>query len=319
MNSLALCTWNGSKYLPEQLGSIIGQTRPVEEIVVGDDQSSDQTREILEELIRSNSDKVRVTYNAERLGSTKNFSEAISRCHGEIIFLSDQDDVWRVDKVETICRVFETRPEVGFVFSDAEIVDDQLRPSGSFLWEAVKFDRRRRKMLSTEEGWKVLLKSWVVTGATMAFRAKYRDLILPIPQTWVHDAWIALLIRSVSSCCAIDEPLIKYRQHASQQIGERRRNWLDEYRVASRMSVETFVRLHEMFSQLRRRLDERPQYAPDPLFLKELDEKIEHLQCRIDMRTRGSRILRSVAELWRGRYQRYSQGWKAFLQDVLIR
>src|ERR1051325_7345189 len=101
-----MCTYNGAEFLPAQWESILAQSRPPDEIVVCDDGSSDQTRSLLEQLAKESSIPVTLRFNQANLGSVKNFEQAIRLCTGEIIALSDQDDVWRNDKLQTIEETF---------------------------------------------------------------------------------------------------------------------------------------------------------------------------------------------------------------------
>src|SRR6185503_4811707 len=109
----------------------------------------------------------------------------------------------------------------GLVFSDAEIVDENLNSTGRRMWNEVGFDAHQQKLVTQGRALDVLITGWTVTGATMAFRSEYRNLSLPIPTNiqMIHDGWIALTIAAVADVIMIDEPLIKYRQHERQQIG----------------------------------------------------------------------------------------------------
>lgn len=214
-----MCTYNGSKYIKEQLASILFQTRLPDELVICDDGSADDTVNIIKGLLENTSVPVRLYVNEKNLGSTKNFERAVNRCMGDIIVLSDQDDVWNVDKLHQLERIFIENPYCGGVFSNASVVDDQLSPLGYTLWDAVLFNNRERQDFFHGKPFNVLLKHNVVTGATMAFRSSYKKDILPIPDIWIHDAWIILIISTLSDIIPIAEPLIKYRQSAGQQIG----------------------------------------------------------------------------------------------------
>jgi hypothetical protein len=110
---------------------------------------------------------------------------------------------------------------VGFVSSDAEVVDDDLRPLGERLWNSLGFDETRRHKLKTGRRMEVLLPGWTVTGATMAFRSTFLPLVVPIPNhlAVIHDGWIAAVVGAVANVAFIEEPLVLYRQHPQQQIG----------------------------------------------------------------------------------------------------
>jgi glycosyltransferase involved in cell wall biosynthesis len=223
--SVRMCTYNGAPYLSEQLQSIAAQTRPPDELVVCDDGSTDATRRILEAFAADVSIPVRLYVNERTLGSTRNFERAIGLCAGEIIALADQDDVWRPEKLARAAAILGAFPEVGLVFSDAALVDAAARPLGRRLWEVVGGTRAARQLRRRDRAFRLLLPGWTVTGATMAFRAKFRPLVLPIPAdiAMIHNGWIALMISTVARVHFIDEPLMLYRQHGAQQIGARRK------------------------------------------------------------------------------------------------
>ncbi|MBC7797300.1 MAG: glycosyltransferase family 2 protein, partial [Pyrinomonadaceae bacterium] len=220
--SIALCTYNGERYLREQLESIASQTRKPDEIIVCDDCSQDATVEIVRDFARNAAFAVRLYVNEENLRSTKNFERAISLCTGDVIFLSDQDDVWHESKLEKFAAEFEQDENVNLVFCDAELVDENLKPLGKTSWKALQFDAKQQTAVNEGRGAMILLNRNVVSGCMTAFRARYKNLILPIPDDLdyvIHDFWIVLLMLTVGETRLIAETLVKYRQHASQQIG----------------------------------------------------------------------------------------------------
>ena len=122
--SVAMCTYNGAAYLEEQLDSIARQIRLPDELVVCDDNSSDESLRILRSFAARSAFPVRLHSNESNLGSTKNFEKAICLCSGDVIALADQDDVWHPEKLAILEREFSSTPDVGLVFTDAEIVDE---------------------------------------------------------------------------------------------------------------------------------------------------------------------------------------------------
>ena len=220
--SVAMCTYNGAEFLAAQLESILAQSRKPDEIVVCDDGSTDETRPLLEKFADDSPVPVSLQFNEKNLGSVKNFEQAIRLCNGDVIALSDQDDVWRQRQVEANRRRHSiSRSTTGLVFSDAEIVDENLTPLNRRMWNEIGFDAQKRKLLRNGRALEVLVTGWTVTGATMAFRSRFVNICLPIPDgiAMIHDGWIALTIAAVAGVVAIDEPLIQYRQHERQQIG----------------------------------------------------------------------------------------------------
>ncbi len=132
--SVAMCTYNGARYLREQLQSIAAQAEAPHELIVVDDGSNDESINIVATFADSVPFPVDVHVNAANLGSTKSFERVISLCSGDVIALCDQDDVWRPIKLARFAAEFARAPEVGLVFSDAEVVEQDLSPSGYSLW-----------------------------------------------------------------------------------------------------------------------------------------------------------------------------------------
>jgi glycosyltransferase involved in cell wall biosynthesis len=137
--SVAMCTYNGSRFLPEQLASIARQTRQPDEMVVSDDGSTDATAEIVENFARSAPFPVRFIRNPRNLGSTKNFEQAIGLCSCDLIALSDQDDIWMPDKLARQAEMFELDPSLGGVFTDAELIDETGTLLCQRLWFSIYF------------------------------------------------------------------------------------------------------------------------------------------------------------------------------------
>lgn len=217
--SVALCTYEGARYLPEQLESLAGQERAPDEVVVFDDGSSDETVEILEGFRERAPFPVELHVNRENVGTTKNFQQAILACTGDAIALCDQDDVWLPSKLARAAEALDGSPDVGFTFSDAELIAEDGSPMGMRLWEAIRFTPELRRRVERHGLLPLLLKRKLVTGATMTFRSELRDVICPIPDAWRHDAWASLICAFASRCHMLSEPLVLYRIHPSQQVG----------------------------------------------------------------------------------------------------
>jgi glycosyltransferase involved in cell wall biosynthesis len=321
--SVALCTYNGEKYLVGQLQSFLRQSLLPAEIVVCDDASADETIRIVRDFAAASPVPVRWQVNPENLGSSRNFERAIVRCAGDIIVLSDQDDVWRPDKIARIVETFAARPRAGLVFSDAEVVDRELNSLGYTLWQSMGFGPARQRAMRAPGGaLRVLLKHTAVAGATMAFRAGLRPLLCPIGDGWIHDEWIALLSAGAGEIVAIPEPLVLYRQHGGNQIGGLRRTAFDRagaVRATGRDSATARIRsLARQYREAAGRLAQFAGNAGGAVPLDPLLEKIAHLETRARLRG-GGRLPRTglaVTELAKGGYHRYSAGWASFLKDV---
>jgi glycosyltransferase involved in cell wall biosynthesis len=319
--SIALCTYNGSAHLPQQLDSIAGQLLAPDELHIFDDASTDDCAGIARRFSTTARFAVSVHVNERNLGPTKNFEQAIAACDGDAIALCDQDDVWRPEKLARIAAEFERSPNLGFAFTDADVCDERAEPLGYTLWKSVGFTPMMRARLRRGRPFEVILRQNVVTGATMAFSSRFKPLVLPIDPRWVHDGWIALLIAATGAPVRIsDEPMIRYRQHATQAIGALRRSLLQQYRNARDMSRQVFAEHAEMYQAAYERLTAvSHQFPVAPEVLAMLEQKIQHFRTRSQIRLgeRG-RILSSVSELVSLRYRRYSMGWKSFAQDLFL-
>jgi glycosyltransferase involved in cell wall biosynthesis len=316
-----MCTFNGGQFLNEQLQSIAMQDRLPDELIVCDDRSTDRTVAIVEDFAASAPFPVHVSVNEARLGTSKNFERAIRLAEGEIIALADQDDVWDRRKLGLLESMFSRRPSLGLVFTDAELVDETLSPAGGTLWEAVGFGAARQKLMSAGRGLEVLLANNVVTGATMAFRARYRDPILPMPTegSLYHDGWIALIVAALAEIGFIGEPLIKYRQHRAQQMGAPKIAPVQNVIKAKRTDRNSYLAQAARFQQAWERLDTNPGQRPNPKALSAMADKIVHLHARAMMPARRLRRLPLVVkEIVNSHYHQYSRGLFSAAKDLLV-
>jgi len=316
--SVALCTYNGSRFLFEQLQSIGSQSRPPDELIICDDRSSDSTVAIVKSFALEAPFPVRLEVNQNNLGSTKNFELAISRCRGDVIVLSDQDDVWHKDKLAQMERVLHRFPSVGAVFSDADVVDEQLTPMGYKLWDRYGFTRTRRRQLVAGRAFRVLLDQNAVTGATLAFRSWLKEWVMPIPDCWMHDAWVAAVTAAISDLSIIEDPLIQYRQHAQNQVGGRKPPVSEFLRAVARDNTTFYQDYVNQLKLLRQRLTDCSKLKRlDDLSL--LDSRILHFEARARMPAqRLRRLPLALRELWTLRYFRHSNGGISLGKDLFL-
>jgi glycosyltransferase involved in cell wall biosynthesis len=328
--SIALCTYNGARFLPAQLESFLNQTRLPDELIVCDDCSTDETPQIVNDFARRAPFTVSFRVNEKNLGSTKNFERAISLCGGDLIFLSDQDDVWLPQKLARIETEFDKNSQVGLVFSDAEIVDENLHPANCGLWQFT-FSEERRENARNGNFFDVLLWQNVVTGATMAFRSEYRKIFTPIPEripNLIHDGWISLLIANEAEVVFVEEPLIKYRQHSNQQLGidydaafkrsfaERKERYAAGIEVG-REEIERLEQMKEIFTAYPQFEKRRGSVSFDDL-IEEKREQIAHYDARMNLPlNRFERFLPVGRETLTGRYRRFSKGFLSVAKDLL--
>ena len=309
--SVAMCTFNGGRYLEEQLESIAGQTRLPCELVVCDDGSMDDTIAILERFKAKAPFEVTIVQNTLRIGSTRNFDQAIGMARGEFIALCDQDDRWLPHKLQRLSDCLIENPFLGGVFSDAELIDGDGKRVGKALFARHRFTpAKQRSFVNCPTA--TLLKHDVVTGATLMFRSMIRRYCSPIPATWVHDGWLAWMLALHSRLTLIPEPLIEYRIHAGQQLGVGSQ--------AQRGNGETrrqfYARVARQFEDLLNRVLAEGWSEHDAL-VENIREKIDFLKSQAALSQQlGVRTMQMLGLL--PKYLHYARGLAAVRTDLLL-
>lgn len=200
--SVAMATYNGEKYLKQQVDSILSQLGDEDELVISDDHSSDGTLSIIEQYMQEDP-RVRLFMNGES-GVISNFDNALKHTRNDIIFLSDQDDIWKPEKVKTVKSYYEKNPKVQMIMSDITVVDNNLNTTIDSFYE---FRGSRSGVIKN-----IIKNSYI--GCAMSFRKELKEQILPIPRNVpMHDMWIGLVADMNKSALLIPEKLIYYRRH----------------------------------------------------------------------------------------------------------
>jgi glycosyltransferase involved in cell wall biosynthesis len=311
-----MCTYNGERFLPQQLASIAAQTRLPDELVVCDDRSIDRTVAIVREFAASVSFPVKVFENERNLGYSANFETAIRRCEGDLIALSDQDDIWYPHRLERSERELNHNPQAGLVFSDADLVDEHGRPLGQTIWRRLGFlGKRKRDLMSGQ--FVVLAKHRFVTGATVMFRANLSDRLLPIGAGWIHDEWIALVAAAFSILQPIEEPLIHYRVHGSQQVGFV--NKLEQRAQGNTRAARHWERVAESARELRQLCDALSAMHP-PQEREVLPAYRRHLQFLLFRSNLPARRLARLGLILKqcSRYRVHASGLASALKDLVL-
>ena len=223
--SIALCTYNGQRFIREQIDSYLYQTIQPDEIVVCDDGSLDDTINIVKQYVATHPQiQWRVVQNEQTLGTNRNFEVAIGLCTGDLIFFSDQDDIWARDKIEIMRSFFEQNPECNGAFSNGSLIDESGREFQDTLLDHCFFKAGiRKKYLKDELLYQSILLGNIITGATMCIRRRMLSTIIPFHlelrrKLW-WDGWIGFCLLATGQVGYIDKSLIKYRIHKGQQVG----------------------------------------------------------------------------------------------------
>jgi glycosyltransferase involved in cell wall biosynthesis len=314
--SVAMCTFNGGRYLREQLESVAGQSCLPCELIVCDDKSTDDSIAILKQFQAEAPFSVRIIQNAHRLGSTRNFDQAIGLCRGEFIALCDQDDRWLPGKLKRLANALCENPFLGGVFSDANLIDGNGEAMKVSLFARHSFtSAKQRNFISCPTS--MLLKHDVVTGATLMFRASIRRYCSPIPATWIHDGWLAWMIALHARLSLIPEPLVDYRIHAGQQLGVG--SAAGENQPGARHSEtrrQHYARVAHQFEDLLHRVLAEGWNAQDALVQK-IREKIAFLKRQSTLSpSLGVRVVQVIGHL--PSYLHYARGLGSLRSDFLL-
>ncbi|MBQ0758063.1 MAG: glycosyltransferase family 2 protein [Zhongshania sp.] len=204
--SIAMCTYNGEKYLAEQLESIVNQSYRNLEIVIVDDCSSDSTLSILN-AYSTKDDRIRVIANDENIGFVRNFEKAINECRGELVALADQDDIWFPEKIS---RLVDSIGDNWLIYSKVSVIDsDGVRQN-------VEFPTVNR--LEGQCALSLILNN-CVTGHACLIRRELLELAMPaMSKMPYHDQWLAIVAASRGKLKAGNEILSLYRKHDSNAV-----------------------------------------------------------------------------------------------------
>ncbi len=321
--SIAMATYNGARYLREQLESFSAQSILPDELVICDDGSTDGTLDIARDFAESSRFPVRIFINEVRLNYARNFGRAIEYCSGDLIFLSDQDDVWFPEKIKRVRQYFLESASTWVVVNDAEITDAVLNTSG----------RTTAGQLVSSGGSTDLL----LLGCCLAFRAQLKPLLFPIPhEIHGHDGWVNTLGIALGVRKFLPEVLQYYRRHQSnvseweRTSTRREKSWRVEKMKWSRDSrkIDPVVASNDRLFRarvLKDRLVKHESYFksffPGERAIHEVVFKL-NAECEINEARKAIQMSKGWKRIWMafgfykaGKYKKF-EGWKSFLKDI---
>lgn len=215
--SVAMATYNGEQYIRQQLESILQQTRPVDEIIIVDDHSSDETLQVIRSLRDS---RIHIFQNDTNLGYIENFYKAISMTKGDYVFLSDQDDIWALDKIERSMLALTASDENMAVCSGFRLIDqdgNSIEHTESYQLNAFLSKAHKSVEYLTLHQ---LAFGNVVQGCTYGIRRAVIDVYVRIHNTEViHDYQLMLIAAALGKVVYLNVPLIQYRLHGDNAVG----------------------------------------------------------------------------------------------------
>lgn len=200
--SVCVATYNGEKFIKEQINSILNQLAKIDEVIISDDSSSDRTVEIIKAI---NDPRIKIFENNEFRSPIYNFGNALSKADGDIIFLADQDDIWLEGKVLIVKEVFAAKSDVTLVCSNGRMIDE----NGNIIQDLIYSSKYKfcAKLIHN------IIKNKFL-GCTLVVRKNMLPYILPFPNNIpMHDIWIGFMNEIYGRVYYIDKPLILYRKH----------------------------------------------------------------------------------------------------------
>lgn len=222
MVSVCMAVYNGEKYINEQIKSILRQLEVHDELVIIDDFSSDKSVKIIESL---KDDRIIIYKNTSNIGVIKSFEKSILLAKGEIIFLSDQDDLWAPEKIAITLKEFESEDIVCVVSNALIITSDTGSDRGVLKYKKTMFDLRR-----SSPGIMHNLVRNSFQGCAMAFRASIKNNILPFPKHIpMHDQWIGMISSIIGRVVFIPNILVYYRRHGENLTDLKSKNILKSF------------------------------------------------------------------------------------------
>lgn len=322
--SIAMATYNGSRFISQQLESIAKQTILPDEIIICDDLSTDLTCEIVRNFTENSSINVKILVNSSRVGVISNFERAISLCGGDYIFLCDQDDVWLPEKVSTVMDTFSKNPQCLVVIHDCISTDRDLAPQNSSVMRStqVLFGRNDEFIL----------------GCCTAIRRTVFPLLFPFPefvnQLQSHDGWIHFVGSQTNTRIVIESRLMLYRRHGRNTSGsfastremmlfDRLRNYLSIFRrKAGPLLLDLQLEARGAgIDLIRERLQHRGKFLKGMLG-DDQDDSMQIRSCFIAKRLairrqgRAKKFMLAISFYFTGGYCHFS-GLKSLLLDLL--
>lgn len=313
--SVALCTFNGARYLRQQLRSILGQSRRPDQIVICDDGSSDDSVEIARQTLRDTGIAHHVLVNATQLGPSANYEQAVRCCGHGIIAFCDQDDLWRPDKLSQLEAALLCAPTASAVFSDARAIGELGTPLGFSQWQACWFGPAVREAHRADL-FPLLVRYPVVCGATLAIRRRAALSYLPIGAGWLHDEWLALMCAATSRLSFLEAELIDYRVHDAQSVGLAGPSLRQRIQHGRRLDEAYFRAQIRRFTLLAERLEGWSPALPSAIH-HTLKRKLAFLRRRAQIRSgRANPWLAATSQLLDGSHHRYGHGVQSWLLDM---
>lgn len=328
--SIALCTYNGEAFLQEQLDSYLSQIQQPNELIVFDDCSSDNTIQLLNDFKSKAPFLVEIVQNQKQIGPAQNFLNCLQKTSGELIFFSDQDDIWHQDKISKFKIAFEQDEALKFAFSNANLINDEGQVTQHNYLSTIDFSRKWNSQQDLNQS--MLKNHGFVNGFLQVLKGSFRDKINlfrsenPQYKTgFGHDHVIAALAGlwyNHNQTRLVDEELVSYRQHDDQAIGAKQ-SMLGKEKLndlVKKKKESKTIHFDSYLTYLNYYLELLSLAAPNEKIIDDVNEAIQLFEKRKSKTNASSikKIIFAYQSLLTGKYNRYSQyPFKEFIRDLL--
>ncbi len=316
-STVVLATYNGSRFIGEQLESIVNQTRKPDRVIIADDRSTDGTPEICREILEKSGIDYEIRINPKQMGAARNFMRLAAEADGDVIFFCDQDDIWDTDKIRRTMIPFEENKDCTMAFCDADVWYPE-QPVTQTMNEFIGFDTGIPKggegFLDMDRFWNQLINRSLINGMNMAIRA---DIAAQQAESlmMLHDAWFTLQAAAMGKIYCINAPLAKYRQHSANVSGADGRLTKKKMSNSRQKVLKSFEGTQERI-RIIRELDEKHH-----MLNKENREKLKAYAAYEEKREQAITRHRGIAYLTNERkYKGYgfSSSKKLMIRDLMV-
>lgn len=272
--SIIVATYNGEKYIEEQINSLLSQTVLPHEIIISDNNSSDKTRILCENLLN---EQKKVDYKIlieKEKGVLANFQNGLRNTTGDYIFFCDQDDIWYPNKIAVFMDKFNKYPSCNCVFSDCNLSNDENISMIDTIFPKNNFLRIKEGLLDKKYFFKLELYRNIITGMSLAITKQLKEKILPFSINVLHDYWTGINSVFCGDIYYIDEFTSYYRQHADNVVGVNKKKNLK--RIVEAMKLHK-IRCNQEYLFLKEIVDKYDEVSNDKYLLEMLKFKKDRM------------------------------------------
>jgi glycosyltransferase involved in cell wall biosynthesis len=320
--SIVLATYNGAKYITQQIDSILSQTHQPDELIVYDDCSTDNTVEIINGYKTKARFEIKITVNQKNVGSTQNFNNALCDAKGDLVFLCDQDDYWLEDKIKITVDIARNNPDKLLFMNNADIVNENLKKQGFTVLDQFRTANKDINLF--------------VFGCCIAVRRELLEMCLPVPTGYHgHDGWLVRYADALESRL-IDETVLQYYRRHNNNVSDADVMGAQSEKITKMVVLkQDLYKLfcHSGVADLESNLKQTEDFSRSLIIAKSKSDVqyIAHLSTALDKVTKaiavtkkrisirhkfiGKRVVCSIVMWTKGEYASYS-GLKSLLRDI---